>query len=55
VNECSSRELNNCTERSKRGRCHNLPGSYKCSCANGYKKDGTQCASNLKTIISATI
>lgn len=41
LDECSSPDLNNCppTESS----CHNIPGSYKCSCKNGYELIGGEC------------
>ncbi|XP_057819828.2 wall-associated receptor kinase 3-like [Cryptomeria japonica] len=42
IDECSNKSLNACVEPSKGGVCHNLEGSYNCSCAKGYTGDGFQ-------------
>ena len=43
IDECSN-NLHDCGEHSK---CANEPGSYKCTCADGYTGDGKTCAGNV--------
>ncbi|GLJ24129.1 hypothetical protein SUGI_0460290 [Cryptomeria japonica] len=40
IDECSDKELNMCVGADEGGICHNLGGSYNCSCANAYMGDG---------------
>lgn len=43
IDECSN-NLHDCGEHSN---CGNEPGSYKCTCADGYTGDGKTCAGNV--------
>ena len=43
IDECSN-NLHDCGEHSK---CANEPGSYKCTCADGYAGDGKTCTGNV--------
>ena len=37
INECSSDSLHNCDSNAV---CHDLEGSFSCSCVNGYSGNG---------------
>ena len=40
LDECQSSDLNKCHKKAK---CIKTPGSYKCTCLDGYFGNGTHC------------
>ncbi|XP_046852682.1 uncharacterized protein LOC124445941 [Xenia sp. Carnegie-2017] len=40
---CCERDVNECLRRPCQHKCHNVPGSYTCSCYSCYTKVGTKC------------
>ena len=45
TDECQSGELNNCDQAN--GICINIPGSFNCSCSEGYTGDGVNCTGTV--------
>uniref|UniRef100_A0AC34RPE9 EGF-like domain-containing protein n=1 Tax=Panagrolaimus sp. JU765 TaxID=591449 RepID=A0AC34RPE9_9BILA len=43
IPECNDPKLNDCDKTPGRATCHELPGSFNCSCNKNYKGDGKNC------------
>lgn len=49
VDECAQ-ALHDCRPSQQ---CHNLPGSYQCTCPDGYRKIGPECVGESRSGLSS--